>query len=111
MTSNTDLVISFEARQDICDVLQYTVDTWGDEQADDYERLLDTAFHRLRSFPELGRERDHGTREYPLQPHVVLYRYQDDTVSILRVMHPRRLRDYRRQRLAADTCVGIVMIS
>jgi len=92
MTSSIDLVISFEARQDIYDVLQYTIDIWGDEQADIYERMLDAAFHRIRSFPEIGRVQDEGIRAYAIRHHVILYRYEDDTVTILRVMHPRRLR-------------------
>jgi len=93
MTSSTDLVISFEARQDNYDVLQYTVDAWGDEQVDEYEGILDTVFKRIRSFPEMGRERDDGIREYAIRHHVILYRYEAGIVTILRVMHPRRLRD------------------
>ncbi|MBA3378040.1 MAG: type II toxin-antitoxin system RelE/ParE family toxin [Chloroflexia bacterium] len=54
---------------------------------------LKRAARRLQAFPEMGREREDGAREYMLRHHVVLYRHQDDTVYILRVMHPRRLRD------------------
>ncbi|MDQ3654186.1 MAG: type II toxin-antitoxin system RelE/ParE family toxin [Chloroflexota bacterium] len=93
MTSNIDLVISFSARQDIYDVLQYTVEIWGDEQADIYERMLDAAFQRLRSFPEIGHVRDDGVREFAIRHHVILYRHEAETVTIVRVVHPRRLRD------------------
>ncbi len=93
MTSSIDLVISFKARQDIYDVLQYTIDTWGDEQADDYERVLDAAFQRIRAFPEIGHVRNDGIREYALQHHLIVYRFEAETVTILRVLHPRRLRD------------------
>ncbi len=92
MTSSIDLVVSFDGRQDIYDVLQYTFDTWGDEQADMYERLLDDAFQHTRSFPRIGRVRDDGVREYAMRHHVILYRYEAETVIIVRVLHPRRLR-------------------
>lgn len=58
-----------------------------------YLTVLYEAFERIRSFPEVGRECEAGIREHAIRHHVVLYRYDDDTVTILRVMHPRRLRD------------------
>jgi len=41
----------------------------------------------------MGRVTEHGVREFLVAQHVLLYTYDHDTVTILRVMHPRRLRD------------------
>lgn len=88
MTSSIDLIISFEARQDIYDVQQYTLETWGDEQVDEYEGILDTVFKRIRSFPIWGVNATMVSASTPYG----MYRYDADMVTILRVMHPRRLR-------------------
>lgn len=64
MRSSTNLIVTPDARQDLDDILEYTIATWGDDQADEYERILDATFKRIRSFPDIGRGRDDGVREY-----------------------------------------------
>lgn len=93
MMPNTRLEIAFEAQQDLDDILQYTLEAWDEEQLLRYMSLLDQAFLRVQEYPELGIERANGIREHALRHHVILYRYANDTVTVLRVMHPRRLRD------------------
>lgn len=93
MPSGTNLIITPEAETDIRDILRYTMDHWGRSQRNAYLGELKRAARRVQAFPEIGRERGAGVREYMLRHHIVLYRHQDDTVYILRVMHPRRLRD------------------
>ncbi|MDE1148054.1 MAG: type II toxin-antitoxin system RelE/ParE family toxin [Azospirillaceae bacterium] len=54
--------------------------------------MLATA--QLVHFPRMGREgRWPGTRELVVQktPYIVAYQIQDDTISILRVLHGRQL--------------------
>ena len=93
MQSNIRLIITPDAETDIRDILRYTQEQWGRPQRNAYFAVLKQAARRIQSFPEIGRECESGVREYALRHHVVLYRFEGDTVSILRVMHPRRLRD------------------
>ncbi len=93
MTSNTDLVISLDAERDIQEILQYTLNTWGDDQVTAYWSVIWEAFQRIRAFPQMGRRRPQSDeREYPLRQHTIVYRYRDNTVTILRIINPRRRR-------------------
>ncbi len=92
MKSATNLWILPEARTDIDEIYQYTMTNWDMDQAEKYQLLLDEAFQRIKQFPELGKDAGSGVRELVLRHHIVLYRYDDDTVSILRVLNPLRLR-------------------
>lgn len=93
MPSGTNLIISPDAEVDIRDILRYTLETWGRPQRNAYFSNLKQAARRIQTFPEIGREREDGVREYAIRQHVILYRHEGDAVTILRVMHPRRLRD------------------
>ncbi len=93
MTSGTRLVISPSDNQDVRQILYYTLITWGRPQRNAYFGELKRAAWLLQEFPEIGKAHDDGIREFALRHHVVLYRYEQDAVTILRVMHPRRLRD------------------
>jgi toxin ParE1/3/4 len=95
MTSNTRLVVLPSAEHDVRDILRYTELQWGRAQRNAYFRELRAVAERLLAFPELGHVAEDGTREFSLRHHVVLYRYDStsNTVTILRVMHPRRLRE------------------
>jgi len=45
--SSTDLIIDPEAEQDIQDILQYTLDTWGDDQVEASWSVIWDAFQRI----------------------------------------------------------------
>lgn len=95
MMSGIDLVFSAEAEEDIDSVLAYTFNTWGSAQEGTYRGVLWNAFQRIQAFPEIGRrvsgDRE-DLREHTLEHHIILYRYANDTVTILRVVNPRRRR-------------------
>lgn len=93
MTSSIRLRFTQRANRDIDDILQYTLDQWGLAQMRAYEQALFDAFEKLRRFPETGRVHEDGLREFVLRHHVILYRFDADTITVLRVMHQRRLRD------------------
>jgi len=68
---------------------------WGNTQADAYVDLIDSAFRRIQTFPEIGMVADEtrpNLREYQLEYHLILYRREPNAVTILRVINPRRLR-------------------
>ncbi|MEJ7902271.1 MAG: type II toxin-antitoxin system RelE/ParE family toxin [Thermomicrobiales bacterium] len=93
MTSSIELRFTPDAQQDIDQIQQYTFTEWGRDQMERYQSMICESFERIRLFPDIGSRHDDGTREYPMRHHVILYRHDAKTVTILRVMHPRRLRD------------------
>lgn len=95
MMSSINLAFSAEAEDDIDSILAYTFETWGTAQEVAYRVVLWNAFQRIQAFPEIGRqvsEDREDLREHILEHHIILYRYADDTVTILRVVNPRRRR-------------------
>ncbi len=94
MTSNTRLAFTAQSLIDVREILFYTQAHWGIAQRNAYFRELRTGSEQLVAFPELGHVVDEGIREMTVRHHVVLYRYDSeaDVVTILRVMHPRRVR-------------------
>jgi len=95
MTSNTDLIILPEADRGIADILQYTLETWGEEQeAGDWSVLWD-AIKRIRLFPEVGRPQSIDSthiRELHLMHHTIVHRPEPGRIMILRILNPRRRR-------------------
>jgi len=85
------------AEFDLAAILDYTVDTWGEEQAVKYFAKLTPCFELLTVTPYLGRACDAlspGLRRIEEGKHVVFYRVADDDIRISRILHqgylPRR---------------------
>jgi toxin ParE1/3/4 len=82
------------ARLDLIEIADYTVDTWGLEQADRYVDGLVGCFERLARTPGIGRPCDRirpGYRRVEHEMHVVIYRADRDSVFISRILHQRML--------------------
>ena len=82
------------ARLDLMDIADYTVDTWGPEQAQRYLDSLEACFNRLAKAPRIGRPCDRirpGYRSIEHEKHVIFYRAGDDGIFISRVLHQRML--------------------
>jgi toxin ParE1/3/4 len=65
---------------------------WGVEQARLYRSAIEGAFQRLIDHPELGAARDDigpGLRVLNVRHHRVVYRFTDQRVIIVRVLHER----------------------
>lgn len=94
MTSSTELRLSLRAEANIRNILQYTLQTWGTGQRDAYQQRLGQAFLTIRDFPDIGYPVAAGSpiRAYHLEHHTIVYRRDPETVTILRVVNPRRLR-------------------
>ncbi len=93
MTSPIRLDYAARALRDLRFILQYTEDTWGSDQEEVYRQILQNAFERIRTFPEIGHPaegRPPNIREYHLRHHVIQYRREADRVVILRIVNPRR---------------------
>ena len=85
------------AESDLAAIIDYTVDTWGEEQAVKYLVELTTCFELLIATPYLGRACDAlspGLRRITQGKHVIFYRVADSDILISRILHqsylPRR---------------------
>ncbi|MBC9868540.1 MAG: type II toxin-antitoxin system RelE/ParE family toxin [Opitutae bacterium] len=78
------------AIQDLNEIADFTLDTWGSEQEDIYLELLEKAFIAISKNPTLGRFYDEvysGLRRHLAGRHIILYRVSDNAVEIVRVLH------------------------
>ena len=82
--------ISARAEQDLLDIWLYTFRTWGEVQADRYLDELDQGIRLLAANPSLGSDYGQirgGYRRFSINYHRVFYRFFNDSVEIMRVLH------------------------
>jgi toxin ParE1/3/4 len=88
-----DLVLARQAERDLRDILQYTLETWGEEQLERYAAELEAGIECLRESPGLGRRREDlfvGCRSYRVKAHYIFYSADARTLCVARVLHVRR---------------------
>jgi len=79
-----------KALQDLETIWNYTLDTWGEEQADQYILDLNSGFGSLAVHPEKGRACDdirEGYRKYDIGKHIVFYRLALKGIEVVRILH------------------------
>ncbi len=80
------------AKTDLIDIWNYTDNTWGTNQADQYLKTIEQHLGKLVTDPQLGKSRDevrYGYRSLLVNKHVVFYRYNKNTVEIIRILHQK----------------------
>ncbi len=83
-----------KASLDLEEVFDYTVDTWGGQQAEDYVEELAQCFQMLADSPGLGRACDllfPGIRRFEQGRHVIFYKPDRSGILISRILHQSRL--------------------
>jgi toxin ParE1/3/4 len=86
------LAFSELARKDLRSILRYTLKTWGERQRDSYRQSIRDAALNLTQFPRLGETMEDvlpGIRSRKVGQHVIYYRLDDDTVTIVRILHEK----------------------
>jgi toxin ParE1/3/4 len=76
------------------DIADYTLDTWGVDQALRYSESLEACFGRLAETPKIGRRCNRvraGYRRFEHERQVVLYRVDAKGIFIARVLHQAML--------------------
>lgn len=86
--------ISFEADQDLFDILEYTEDAFGLAQKLNYLSLFKIAFQKLSSMPHIGHTRNDiplDTLAYNIEKHTIIYEIIENKklVQILRILHSK----------------------
>ena len=78
------------ARQDLKAIWGYTLERWGEPQADLYLHQLDAGIRSLIDFPAIGESCEHiraGYRKLQVNRHLILYRSGEQHIEIVRVLH------------------------
>lgn len=91
------------AELDLADIADYSTDTWGADQADNYLSNLVECFTRVAQMPDLGRAADSvhpGFRRIEQGKHVIFYKPGKSGIFISRVLHQNMLPS--RHELIAD---------
>ncbi len=81
---------SKQARLDLIEIADYTLDRWGLKQAERYLDGLDDCFKRLVQTPQMGRSFDQiraGYRRIEHGKHVIIYRPDAEGILICRILH------------------------
>jgi toxin ParE1/3/4 len=87
------LVISPTAERDLVDIRTYSLNRWGAELSDRYERSLVEALETLSENPTIGRSDSSlgkHVRVFPIRHHRILYRKVGTTLRVVRIIHERQ---------------------
>jgi toxin ParE1/3/4 len=82
------------AEADLLDIANYTLQTWGQDQAIRYVDHLEACCRQLADNPEMGRACDHirpGLRRTEHGRHVLFYRVEAKGILVSRILHQRML--------------------
>lgn len=85
-----ELRIRPRAVADLEEIWLYTLERWGAAQADRYLRNINDALGQLRTNPESGRPAETiraGYRSLHVGRHLVFYAFDDEVISVRRVLH------------------------
>jgi toxin ParE1/3/4 len=89
---NRLLILSPKAENDFADIFQYSLETWGEEQAYDYRDVIDKALLTIQDNPQIGHGRPEISAQYRIFPagqHVIVYRVTTRAVLVSRILHGR----------------------
>ena len=85
-----DVRFTEQAIADLEDIFVYTIETFGELQAERYKASLERVCRRIADDPRLGRPIAGASRSffhYPCESHIVFYMKQSDGVLIVRILH------------------------
>ena len=87
-----DFRLSSHAEADLAEIADYTIETFGIEQARRYRDDLEACFGNLAENPLLGRGAERlssGLRRFEHRSHAVFYTQEEDGILIARILHTR----------------------
>lgn len=88
-----EVIVSPEAKQDLIEVYQYTLQHWGQTKAEHYLSQIKQAFIECQKQPLMGVERRElfvGIRFIIVASHNIYYRFEQNRIEIVRVLHGRQ---------------------
>ncbi|MBC8441115.1 MAG: type II toxin-antitoxin system RelE/ParE family toxin [Deltaproteobacteria bacterium] len=78
------------AKSDLIEIWNYTVETWGEKQAEKYLQEIEDKLDQLADNPELGRQRPEihpGYCSSPVRKHIIFYLQSDNHIDVIGVLH------------------------
>ncbi len=81
------------AKADLAGIRQYSIETWGEVQANRYIASLAARLRALAGNPALARPRQElqdGIKSSYHRPHLIYLIEREDAVVILRILHERQ---------------------
>jgi toxin ParE1/3/4 len=78
------------AEEDLADIVQFTLRTWGADQASSYVDGLEQLAASVAENPRIGKPCEDlapGLRAFPYESHALYYLTGDDVITIIRVLH------------------------
>lgn len=82
--------VSSEAENDLELIADYTIRTWGTNQADEYLARIEDGLSLLARNPHVGRTCDAlqpGLHRFEIGKHVVFYICERDGILVVRILH------------------------
>ena len=80
------------AKSDLIEIWNYTVETWGEKQAEKYLQEIEDKLGQLSANPELGRQRPEihpGYYSFPVRKHSIFYLQSNNYIDIIGILHGR----------------------
>jgi toxin ParE1/3/4 len=90
--TDRNIIYSPDARKQIKAISTFTRKTWGANQQLRYMSQLYAAADLIRQYPDRGKPRDElsvGLLSYRVGKHVLFYRVEPETVTIVAVLHEK----------------------
>jgi len=78
------------AKSDLIEIWNYTVETWGEKQAEKYLQDIEAKLNQLAANTELGRQRpeiEPGYYSFPALKHTIFYLHSDSHIDIIGILH------------------------
>lgn len=95
-----NIIFAEKAKQDVADIINYTMAKWGYNQGETYKDLLKEAEQAIKQnpFTPLSKSRDNfkaGLRSIFAGKHIIFYHLKNkNTIEIIRILH--QAMDYQR---------------
>ncbi len=73
-------------------IWKYTIENWGEKQAEKYLLEIETKLEQLAANPELGKQRPEinpGYNSFPVEKHIIYYLHSGDSIDIIGILHGR----------------------
>jgi toxin ParE1/3/4 len=88
------LTYSNDSQEDIKSLLQFTIETFGENQASIYFDKLEKCLDKITLMPSIGHTRNDlptETLAYNFESHTIIYQIQENKsqVQILRILHSK----------------------
>jgi toxin ParE1/3/4 len=88
------LHLSPAAAEDLENILQYTLDTWGENQFEIYLATFQQTFDSILADPEglFSKDRHElfsACRSIPSGQHIIFFRVRKGNIEIIRILHKR----------------------